>query len=291
MRAFVAVARQESFTAGAKQLGISTKLASKYVAQLEEKLGVQLLHRTTRRVSLNDTGSAYLERCIPLLDHFDEVESVVQERQAVLAGPIRITAPTGFGSAELVEAIRPFQIAHPKVLIELALSDQWVSIIDGGFDLAIRFGQLPDSTLMARKLTDMRVVVFASSGYLAEYGRPAHPNALATHNCLLRQSSADATHWRFRVHGEDLAVSVAGNFRANSPRAIAHMATRGLGIGMGPIYSVKRFVESGELEILFTQHEATALPLNAIYPQSRHLVARVRALVDHLGMSFSDPFS
>ena len=125
--------------------------------------------------------------------------AVVQERQSELAGPIRITAPTGFGSRELVEAIRPFQIAHPKVSINLHLSDQHVDILDEGFDLAIRFGPLQNSTLIARKLLTMRLVVFASPEYINTHGEPLHPSDLSTHNCLLQSSSADPEHWAFTV--------------------------------------------------------------------------------------------
>ena len=152
MRTFAAVAALGSFTGGARQLGMSTKLASKYVRQLEERLGAQLFHRTTRSVTLTETGHTYFQRCRPLLDQFDELEGLVQARHSELAGPIRITAPTGFGSTQLVEALRPFQAAHPKVGIELHLSDHHVSMIEQGFDLAIRFGALKDSALVARKL-------------------------------------------------------------------------------------------------------------------------------------------
>ena len=183
MRTFVAVSRQNSFTAGAKMLGVSTKLASKYIGQLETRLDAQLFHRTTRSVTLTETGQAYLERCIPLLEQFDELEDLVQERQSELAGTIRLTAPTAFGSTELVNALRPFQIQHPKVSIDLHLSDQRVAIIEEGFDLAIRFGELEDSSLIARKLMNMRIVVFASPHYLAQKGEPIHPNGLLTHNC------------------------------------------------------------------------------------------------------------
>ncbi|MEM9441001.1 MAG: LysR family transcriptional regulator, partial [Pseudomonadota bacterium] len=149
MRVFVAVADQQSFTRGAKRLGMSTKLASKYVRQLEEHLGAQLFNRTTRRVTLTDTGRAYRERCVPLLDQLDELEDVVRARQSALDGSIRITAPTGFGSRELVQALEPFQRAHPNVSIQLQLSDHHVAIIDEGIDLAVRFGALKDSSLVA----------------------------------------------------------------------------------------------------------------------------------------------
>lgn len=175
MRTYVAVAGQKSFTAGAKQLGISTKLASKYVRQLEERLGAQLFNRTTRSVTLTETGQAYFERCVPLLDQLDELEGLVQERQAELAGPIRITAPTAFGSSKLVDAIRPFQLEHPKVSIDLHLSDQWISLIERGFDLAVRFGALADSSLIARKLLSMRVVVLRHRTIWREKENPFIP--------------------------------------------------------------------------------------------------------------------
>jgi DNA-binding transcriptional LysR family regulator len=282
MRVFVAVADQQSFTQGAKRLGMSTKLASKYVRQLEERLGAQLFNRTTRRVSLTETGRAYRERCVPLLDQFDELEDVVQARQSELAGSIRITAPTGFGSRELVQALEPFQRANPKVSIQLQLSDHHIGIIDEGIDLAVRFGALKDSSLVARKLMDMRLVVIASPAYLEKHGKPDHPSALATHNCLLQLTSPDPSSWTFEVDGEDISVRVNGSFRANSPRAVAYMAEGGLGIGRCPYYTARPFLERGALTILFGEQEANATTLYAVYPPSRHLTARIRALIEHL---------
>lgn len=288
MRAFAAVAAQRSFTGGAQQIGISTKLASKYIARLEEHLGAQLLHRTTRRVALTDIGRAYLERCVPLLDQFEELGDLVQQKQTELAGPIRITAPTGFGSRELVEALQPFHAAHPKVQVELLLSDHHVPLLEEGIDLAVRFGQLRDSSLVARKLCNMRLVVIASPDYLARHGEPAEPEALATHNCLLQMTAAQPEFWTFSQVGRKKNVSVSGSFRANSPRAIVHMAVGGLGIGRCPHYAARPFLETGELTVLFEKQEPTPLPLYAVYPPNRHLTARIRALIDHLAVVFGD---
>ncbi|MBL4672969.1 MAG: LysR family transcriptional regulator [Arenicella sp.] len=282
MRSFVAVAGQKSFTAGAKQLGISTNLASKQVRQLETRLDAQLFHRTTRRVTLSDTGLAYFERCVLLLDQFDELEGLVQERQSELAGPIRITAPTGFGAGELVKAIRPFQMANPKVSISLHLSDQHVDILDGGLDLAIRFGPLQNSTLIARKLLTMRLVVFASPDYINAHGEPAHPRALSTHNCLLQTSSSDPEHWEFTINGKVEKFRVGGSFTANSPHAVANMAAGGLGIGRCPLYTAEPFLKSGKLVLLFEDKMASEFNLYAVYPSGRHLTARIRKLIDHL---------
>lgn len=286
MRSFVAVAGQKSFTAGAKQLGISTNLASKHVRQLETRLGAQLFHRTTRRVTLSDTGLAYFDRCVLLLDQFDEVEGLVQERQSELAGPIRITAPTGFGAGKLVEAIRPFQLAHPKVSIKLDLSDRHVDILDGGFDLAIRFGPLQNSTLIARKLLTMRLAVFASPDYIRAHGKPVHPSALLTHNCLLQTSSANPEHWQFAIDGKIETFRVSGSFSANSPYAVAKMAAGGLGVGRCALYTVEPFVKNGELVLLLEDHIPNKFTLYAVYPSGRHLTARIRKLIDHLAVTF-----
>lgn len=282
MRVFVSVASELSFTAGAKRLSISTKIASKYVQQLEARLEAQLFNRTTRSVTLTETGLAYFDRCRSLLDQFDELEGMVQERQSELAGPIRISAPTAFGSSQLVAALRPFQMAHPKVVIDLQLADQRVALIDEGFDIAIRFGSLEDSTLMARKLLDMRVVIVASPEYLKKNGRPRHPKALATHNCLLFRTAVKPTQWSFLINGKTASYKVDGSFRANSPRAIAHMAAGGLGIGRCPVYIAKSFIEQGKLTLLFEDMEEPGFSLHALFNQSRHQTARIRALIDHL---------
>ncbi|MEP2781246.1 MAG: LysR family transcriptional regulator [Pseudoruegeria sp.] len=215
MRVFAAVATHRSFTDGAKRAGVSAKLASKYVGQLEERLDAQLFHRTTRTVNLTETGTVYLERCVPLLEQFDELEGLVQATQSELAGRIRITAPTGFGSAQLVHLLQPFQHAHPKVAIDLHLSDQTVSVVDEGYDLAIRFGVQKDSSLVARKLMDMRIVCCASPDYLETHGTPKEPAALATHNCLIQNRSTTTDHWEFKDQTGQISIPVTGNFRAN----------------------------------------------------------------------------
>lgn len=287
MRTFAAVAAQNSFTGGARQVGISTKLASKYVARLEEQLGAQLLNRTTRSVTLTDTGRAYLDRCLPLLDQVAELNDLVQHRQTDLAGKIRITAPTGFGSRELVEALKPFQEAHPKVETELLLSDYHLPILEEGIDLAVRFGNLKDSSLVARKLCSMRLVVICSPAYLEKHGEPAEPEALTTHNCLLQMTSAQPEAWAFAQGGEHKTVRVSGSFRANSPRAVVHMAAGGLGIARCPYYSARPFLETGALKVLFADQETPPLTLYAVYPPNRHLTARIRALLDHLAGWFA----
>lgn len=282
MRAFIAVAHEGSFTAAARRLGISTKLASKRVQQLEASLETQLLNRTTRSVSLTDVGTAFLERCRPILEQVDELDSLVQERQTSLAGPIRITAPTGFGSVKLTEALIPFMSAHPAVEIELKLSDTRVALVEEGFDLAIRIGTLRDSTLIVRKLLDMPLILCAAPEYLTQHGRPDNPKALATHNCLVDENQADASTWHFHSNGQDIAVKVEGTFRANSPGAIARMARGGLGVARCPHYVIETELKNGQLEQLLPEYTTEEFGLYALYPPNRHLTTRVRALIDHL---------
>ncbi|WP_136658459.1 LysR family transcriptional regulator [Nitratireductor sp. XY-223] len=286
MRAFVAVAKENSFTGAAGRLGKSTKLVSNHVAALERRLAAQLFHRTTRSVTLTDLGTAYLERCRPLLDQFDELDDLVQDRHRALSGPIRITAPTGFGSAWLVQALAPFQTEHPAIEIDLHLTDKRVALVEEGFDLGVRIGILRDSTLRVRKLADMPLVVCAAPSYLETHGRPAHPQSLASHNCLINGDRQGPETWHFMREGEALSVRVTGNFTANMPAAVAAMAIGGLGIACSPRYAVEPALADGRLEALFEDSNAMDFGVYALYPPNRHLTARMRALIDHLAAYF-----
>ena len=286
MRAFTAVAQEGSFTAAGRRLNMSTKLVSKYVQHLESGLETQLFNRTTRSVALTDVGRAYLERCRPILEQVAELESLVKERQQSLAGPIRVTAPTAFGSTKLTQALIPFMLAHRDVEIDLKLTDNRVALVEEGFDLAVRVGALRDSTLIAKKLSNMPLIVCAAPAYLAIHGRPESPKALATHDCLIDENQSDARIWNFQSVQGDTAVKVDGTLRANSPSAIAQMAVGGLGIARSPHYIVEAALEDHRLEQLLTDYTTDEFGLYAVYPPNRHLTARVRALIDHLAHQF-----
>ncbi len=290
MRAFIAVAQEGSFTGAARRLHKSTKLISNHVAALETRLSTRLFQRTTRRVTLTDVGSAYLQRCRPLLEQFDELQDLVQDRQAALSGPIRMTAPTGFGSTHLVRALIPFQGDHPAIEIDLHLSDSRVAVTEEGFDLAVRIGILRDSTLRVRRLSDMPVVICAAPSYLKAHGRPDHPRALASHNCLIDGNRPDSGSWRFRDGDREETVRVSGSFRANAPRALSQLAIGGAGIALCPYYAVEAALADGRLVELFKDRRTTEYGLYALYPPNRHLTARMRALIDHLAAYFGrDP--
>ncbi|MEO9526269.1 LysR substrate-binding domain-containing protein [Roseibium sp.] len=287
MRAFVAVAREHSFTAAGRRLGLSTKLVSKYVQQLEGSLRTQLFNRTTRNVSLTDVGTAYLERCRPILEQIDELDSLVRERQGALAGPVRLTAPTGFGSTRLTEALIPFLRRHPEVELDMKLTDNRVALVEEGIDLAIRIGALRDSTLIARKLADMPLVLCASPDYLERNGRPATPQALATHACLVDNNQRERNVWRFNDASGEHVVRLNGAVQTNSPGALARMAAGGLGIALAPLYAIEDALANDRLEKVLPDFTAATFGLYALYPPNRHLTRRLRALIDHLAGEFS----
>jgi len=282
MRAFALVAQNASFTDAAKRMGRSARLVSKYVADLEEALGVQLLNRTTRSVSVTDAGATYLTMCEPLLDGYDELEETVRNAQTSLRGVIRISAPTGFGSVRLAPSLATFSSKHPDVEIDLQLSDRRASIIEEGLDLAIRIGPMRDSSLKVRQLGPMPLIVCASPAYLKKAGTPSHPTELATHDCILDGNITDPTIWRFNMDGEEVSVHVHGRLRANAPAASAQLAAAGVAIARCPAYTVTEALEAGVLIELFAKNRVSPYVVAALFPQNRRLTTRVRALIDHL---------
>lgn len=282
MRAFALVAKTGSFTTAAQRLGRSARLVSKYVADLEESLGVQLLNRTTRSVALTDAGATYLAMCDPLLEGFDEMEETVRNAQAALRGVIRISAPTGFGTLRLAPSLADFASKHPEVEIDLKLSDRRVSIIDEGLDLAVRIGPMRDSSLKLRKLGPMPLVVCASPDYLARAGTPSHPQALSTHECLQNRAAAEPGIWRFAMPDKELAVAVTGRLETDSPAAAARLAESGIAIARCPAYTVADALKRGTLVELFAPYRVTPYVVAALFAQNRRMTTRVRALIDHL---------
>lgn len=282
IRTFVSVADAGSFTAAAHSLNITPQLASKYVRQLESRLGMRLLNRTTRQVALTQSGGAYLVPARNLIDQFDEMESLAQDEQAELSGKVRITAPTGFGLLMVTPALAVFQEQHPAIELDLILTDRRVSLIEEGIDLAIRVGRSEDSSLTMKKLMDMPNVVCASPDYLERTGVPQHPRALATHNCLVNSGLVEPGVWRFRENGRDFAVKVSGAVRINQPRALAELAIMGKGLACLPLYAARQGLVSGALVEVLDRFAPAPSAAIALYPSKRFLAPRVRAVIDHL---------
>lgn len=287
MRTFCAVAVERSFINAARHLGISAALTSKYIAQLEERLGVRLLNRTTRSLSLTQTGSEYFSRCQMLLTEFDALEDSVQEANATPKGHLRISAPHILGENQLMEAIADFLDSHPKITIEVKLSDRFVNIIEEGFDLAIRGGALKDSSLISRKLASSNIVHCASPAYLEANGTPAHPNDLAEHMCIIDSNFQGASLWPFLDNGEKISVAVNGPIVVNSVLACRKLALRGLGIMHAPNSMIAEEIASKKLIPILEKFDLSNTGLYIMYPHSRHLSAKVRSFVDFLTAYFA----
>lgn len=284
--AFAAVADARSFTQAARRLGVSGAQVSKLVARLEDRLGARLLNRTTRDVSLTDTGRAYLERARTLLDDFEALEGSVRDHDGP-KGLLRISAPVAFGAAQLDAALLDFAAAYPEIALEVFYSDRVVNLVDEGFDLAIRIGRLADSSLIARRLAPVRMVPCASPAYLQAHGAPLTPAELAGHEAILDLNTADPNVWGFGEGGECVEVRVRGRLRFASAEACLTAAERGFGIARAPDFIAAPHLRDGRLVPLLCRYEPEMVGVHAVYPHARHLAAKVRVFVDFLAQRFA----
>jgi len=288
MRTYAAVVATGSFTQAAERLGISKALTSKYVGQLEEHLGVRLLNRTTRKLSVTEVGQAYYQSCLQLLDDLDELEAAVRQQQTSPQGQLRVAAPLIFGERYLTRTVADYLKEQPGVTVELVLADRFVNIVDEGFDLAVRIGRLADSSLIARRLAPMRVVMCASPTYLKAAGTPSALEELETHDCVIDTNIEDPEHWVFSQQGQTFRVKVSGRFRVNSAQAVREMLLSGGGIGVCPRYVVAGDLKAGRLQVLLPEYETTEYGIYAVYSHQRHLAAKVRTFVDFLVQRFGE---
>ncbi|MEQ8689381.1 MAG: LysR family transcriptional regulator [Pseudomonadales bacterium] len=286
MRTFVAVVKEGSFTSAAKRRDMSTALASKYVSQLEDQLGVRLLNRTTRSLTLTEIGTVYFERCQQLLDDFDELEATVQDRDAAPRGTLIVSAPVTFGEMYLTDAMALFLAQHQEVRIDLRLTDRLVNLVEEGVDVAIRITELADSSLIARRLAPARVVVCASPEYLKRHRVPQRPDDLLEHCCIVDTNFRSGSLWQFIEDGGYKTINVDGRFTVNNAESVRRMLLADVGIGLIPTFAVGPDIREGRLEILLEEYEGSDLGLYAVYAHSRHLAAKVRAFVDFAVGSF-----
>lgn len=291
MEMFVRVVSARSFSGAARQLGVSKSVVSKAVAELEDRLGAQLLNRTTRQMSLTEVGQAYYDRCTTILEQVEETEQLVAADSHCPRGLLRISAPVTFSMANLGWPISEFLAANPEVSIELALNDRVVDIVEEGFDLAIRISRrLKDSNLIAVKLCSARTVTCASPGYLQANGVPTHPRDLLQHQCLRYSNLGPAQEWAFHdpVTGEPIHIAVSGRIIANNGEVLRGAAVNGEGIIAGPSFLVSDDIKNGRLVPILQEYAAPPFGIYAVYPPNRHVSAKVRRLVDHLKRVWGD---
>lgn len=286
VRAFIAVAEARSFTQGARKLAVSSAQASKLVARLENRLGARLLNRTTRDVSLTDVGRAYLDRGREVLESFEALEASVRDQDGP-TGTLRISAPISFGASELAPALLEFAAVCPNVALDVALSDRLVNLVEEGFDVAVRIGRLPDSSLVARRLAAVRLVTCAAPGYLARAGTPLTPADLAGHEVILDSNMRDPTVWRFGLDSAPREVRVSGRLRFNGAEICAEAAAAGFGITRGPAFALAGALRDGRLVPILCDQESELIHVHAVYPHARHLAAKVRAFVDFLAKRYA----
>src|SRR4051812_20896934 len=289
MQVFAQVVEAGSFAKAAERLGLSTSAASRHVAELEAHLQTRLLNRTTRRVSLTESGRAFHERSVQLLADLNEAEQEASSAAVVPRGTIRLTTSLNFGVRHIGPAIAQFVAQYPDVRFDVALSDRVVDLVEEGFDLAIRIGAPGADNLVARKLGETRLVPCAAPGYLARHGAPKTPEDLAGHNCFTYEYVTPRNVWRFRDRsGEEHSVRVAGRLHSNNGDLLAEAAARDAGIVFEPAFIVGPDVRAGRLVPLLQDYVPPPVPIYAVYPSRKHLSAKVRRFVEFLVARFGE---
>ena len=286
---FVSAVEEGSFAAAARRFGLSAAMAGKHVSALEAELNARLLQRTTRHLSLTNTGQTYYERCKRILEAFDEARREASDSQGTARGVLRVAAPVTFGAMHLGEVVARYLEDHPHVNVEVVLGDRYVDLIDAGVDVAIRIGRLEDPGLVTRRLAPCRMVVCASPAYLKRHGKPRKPVDLLHAQRLAFSEAVSAGDWtlldaRNRAHVIDGPCRMA----ANNTQMLLAAALAGAGIAYGPTFVFGEHLRRGELVALLPAYRAADLAIQAIYPSARRIPLKVRRFVDYLAETFGD---
>jgi DNA-binding transcriptional LysR family regulator len=288
MAVFKQVVDAGSFAAAARHFGISPEMAGNHVRGLEKHLGVRLLNRSTRRLNVTEAGGMYYERCTRILSDIQDAEAEVGTLQASPRGLLRVAAPVTFGIRHVAPAVSDYMARYPDVKIDVAVSDRYVNLIEEGFDLAIRIGDLPDSNLIARRLASARLVVCAAPAYLERAGHPQTPADLSRHACLIYAEADAAATWRFQAQdGRTETVNVSGPLTCTNPVFVHRVALAGHGVVRGPNYELGDDIAEGRLVPLLRDWQSGELSIHALYPHRSLLTAKVRSFVEFLAQRFA----
>jgi DNA-binding transcriptional LysR family regulator len=284
---FVRIVETGGISAAADRLGVAKSAVSRRLAELESRLGAALLHRTTRRLNLTDSGRAFFERAQTLLADLAEAEAVVSQAHTALKGRLRVALPLSFGLLHLAEPIKDFMALHPEVEFDLDFNDRQIDLMQEGFDLAIRIANLPDSSLIARRLAPIRHIVCASPEYLARHGTPTRAEDLRQHVCLAYSNLANPGVWQYHASdGTSGSEQVPVKLKANNGDFLYQAALAGHGLILHPAFYLGDALRNGQLVAVLNDHVWPELNAYAVYPPTRHLSSRVRALVDFLARRF-----
>jgi len=286
MKTFVAVATHESFAGAARALGLSTSAVSKHVRNLEERLGVQLLNRTTRQVVPTEAGRLFQERAKTLLEDVDALEAQIRGVQSQPRGTLRVTTPQDFGRLYLCDVLAEFATQHPELRIEFDMTDRIVDLVEGGYDVALRITRPSDSTLRIKRLSPVEMRLCASPEYLERYGEPARPSDLRTHNCI-EYAHLVASGWRFDVDGRVETVVATGRLHCTSGWAMRVLALAGQGIALLPFFMVREDLASGRLRSMLEDSLENENELAALLPPGRRIPAKTRVFLDFVAEKLS----
>lgn len=286
MRTFVAVVDAGSFVRAADGLNLSKTAVSRLVGDLEARLGARLLQRTTRKLSLTTEGGIFYERCRQLLDGVAEAEAELTSQSGEAIGQLRINVPVTFGLLHLAPLWPAFMAQHPKVVLDVTLSDRLVDLVDEGYDLAVRIARLQASSLVSRQLTSTRLILCASPTYLQRHGTPTHPSDLAQHSVIAYSLLATGDHWTFDGAAGPVSVNVTPRMRTNSGDTCTAAALQHQGIVLQPSFLVGAHLASGALVEILPQFRSLELGVYAVYPSRKHLTPKVRVLIDFLIEAF-----
>lgn len=289
IEALVAVVESGTFSAAGERLGVAKSVISRRVSQLEERLGSRLLHRTTRRLSLTDAGRNFYQRAVQILADLDDAEQGASTESTELRGTLKLAAPLSFGLAHLSSALTDFLDQHPAIEVNLDLNDRNINLVEEGFDLAVRIGELQDSTLVARRLGTSRMVACASRAYLERHGEPLHPKDLQRHTGLQYSNISYKQHWQFVTRdGKTLQAQPQIRIRANNGEALACAAAAGLGITTGPTFILGRYLKEGKLQHILMDYPRPSVGIFAVTPPGRLLPQRVQRFIEFLSSRFGD---
>ena len=289
MTAFVRAVERGGFSAAARELGLTPSAISKLVTRMEDRLGVRLLNRTTRKLALTPEGEAYFHRAQRILADIEEAENEVARFRERPHGKLRINVGTAFGDYQFVPALPEFLARYPEIEVEITITDRIVDLMEEGADVGIRSGELTDSSLVARRICDMERVICASPEYLRRHGTPRAPEDLAGHNCLVLAATPQFHRWPFDYPEGVRNVEVGGNVTASNAETLVQLAAMGLGIIRLADVIVGDAIARGQLQpVLEDVHHVEPLPLHAVFPHGRHRSPRVAALVDFLVEKFAD---
>jgi len=288
IQAFINIVEAGSITAAAERLGVAKSAVSRRLSELERRLGVELFHRTTRKMALTDTGEGFYQRSVRIMADLDEAESAVSQAHQELRGELRVAAPQSFGVMHLGPAINDFQNLHPAIRFDIDFNDRQIDLIQEGFDVGIRIAELEDSSLIARKLATNSIVVCASPDYLDKHGIPTAPEELVDHHCLTYSYLSKPRQWNFiDMLGQVQTIRVGSRLQSNSGNYLREAAIAGLGILRLPTFIAYQAIQGKQIVPILQDYEIPSVNAYAIYPPTRHLSQRVRTFIDFLVERFA----